>query len=113
MNTDPPLLAPEIGIEGVMIRVSTRRGGVSAAPWDSLNLGDHVGDQPAHVAENRRRLQRALSVPAISWLRQVHGTRVIKAVDGTRHEADAQWTEQRGRALAILTADCLPVVLIA
>ena len=113
LNTDPPLLAPETGIEGAMIRVSTRRGGISPAPWDSLNLGDHVGDQPAHVSENRRRLQRAMSVPAISWLRQVHGTRVIKAVDGTRHEADAQWTEQRGRALAILTADCLPVVLIA
>ena len=96
-----------------MIRVSTRCGGISAAPWDSLNLGDHVGDQAAHVAENRRRLQRALSVPAISWLRQVHGTRVMKAVDETRHEADAQWTDQRGRALAILTADCLPVVLIA
>ena len=113
MNTDPPLLAPETGIEGAMIRVSTRRGGVSAAPWDSLNLGDHVGDQPAHVAENRLRLQHALSVPAISWLHQVHGTRVIKAVDETAHEADAQWTDQCGRALAILTADCLPVVLIA
>ena len=76
MSTDPPLLAPDIGIEGVMIRVSARRGGISAAPWDSLNLGDRVGDHPAH-AENRRRLQHALSVPAISWLRQVHGTRVI------------------------------------
>ena len=72
------MLAPDIGIEGVAIRVSARFGGVSEAPWDSLNLGDHVGDHPAHVAENRRRLRQALSVPAISWLRQVHGTRVIR-----------------------------------
>ena len=113
MSTDLPLLAPDIGIEGVAIRVSTRRGGVSEAPWDSLNLGDHVGDHPAHVAENRRRLRQALSVPAISWLRQVHGTRAIEATDETGHEADAQWTDQCGRALVILTADCLPVVLVA
>ena len=111
--TDPPFLAPDIGIEGVAIRVSTRRGGVSAAPWDSLNLGYHVGDQPAHVAQNRLRLQHSLSLPAISWLCQVHGNRVVETADEIGPEADAQWTDQRGRALAILTADCLPVVLIA
>lgn len=113
MNAGVPLLAPDVDIAGVAIRVSTRHGGVSTAPWDSMNLGDHVGDQPTHVAENRRRLQRSLPVTAISWLRQVHGTHVVEALNEAGHEADAQWTDQRTCALAILTADCLPVILVA
>ena len=47
------MLAPDLGIDGVQVRVTTRQGGVSSAPYDSLNLGDHVGDEAAHVEENQ------------------------------------------------------------
>lgn len=94
--------------------VSTRAGGVSTGPWASLNLGSHVGDDPACVAENRRRLRAALGLDAEpGWLAQVHGTavaRVDDACDGPP-EADAAVAFAPGRACAILTADCLPVLL--
>ena len=89
MTTAPPWVAPELGIDGVEIRVTTRAGGVSLPPWDALNLGDHVGDNPEHVAENRRRLQDTLPVNHISWLRQVHGTHSVRAVDKQVSTADA------------------------
>ncbi len=89
-----------------------RTGGVSAPPYQSLNLGDHVGDDAAAVAENRRRLASAASLPApASWLRQVHGSRVANLDAGTDHEpADACITRRPGRVCAILAADCLPVL---
>jgi YfiH family protein len=91
---------------------STRAGGVSAAPWDTLNLGDHVGDDPAAVAENRRRFAASLQARPV-FLRQVHGTGVVRltddSVDGT--EADACWTTERGLACTMMVADCLPVLL--
>lgn len=99
--------------------VSTRRGGVSPAPWDSLNLGAHVGDDPAHVRENRSRLLRALELiapaQAPQWLNQVHGTKVVEAEAGADlrtafvPDADAVTTLQRGRPCVVMTADCLPV----
>ena len=113
MTTTPLWVAPEFSIDGVEIRVTTRAGGVSQPPWNSQNLGDHVGDIAEHVTENRRRLQNALPVNRISWLRQVHGTHSVKAADDQVPTADAQWTTDAGRALAVLTADCLPVVLMA
>ncbi|CAM5217481.1 Purine nucleoside phosphorylase OS=Castellaniella defragrans OX=75697 GN=HNR28_001192 PE=3 SV=1 [Castellaniella defragrans] len=92
------------------------RGGLSPAPWDSLNLGLHVQDDPGTVQANRARLR--LSLPAEPlWLEQVHGTQVCEAdADGIWRArgvpcADAAVTEVRGRPLAIMTADCLPVVL--
>lgn len=104
-------------------------GGVSAAPYDSLNLGDHVGDDPAAVAENRRRLRAAAGLPAEpAWLAQVHGTRVVDLdaesdfdaaaqptapARGSLGAADAAFTRRRGRVCAILTADCLPLLLAA
>ena len=93
---------------------SLRLGGVSPPPWDSLNLGGHVGDDPARVAENRRRLALALGLPAEpAWLAQVHGTDVL-ALDQSEvpdgRTADAAVTGRPGRVLAVLTADCLPVV---
>jgi hypothetical protein len=92
-------------------------GGVSAAPYASLNLGDHVGDSAAAVAENRRRLNAAAGLPAEPvWLAQVHGTRVVD-LDAPAQEplgpADAAFTRRRGRVCAILTADCLPLLLAA
>ncbi len=92
---------------------TTRAGGVSRGPYASFNLGDHVGDDPAAVARNRELLRAALQLPAEPvWLRQVHGTRVIDAAQEDAHgEADGAWSAQPGAVCAVLTADCLPVVL--
>jgi YfiH family protein len=97
---------------------TTRRGrGVSMPPFDAFNLGDHVGDDPAAVAANRAALRDALSLPDEPlWLRQVHGTRVVDSdaiVDHDVPEGDAAITRRTGRVLAILTADCLPVLFAA
>jgi YfiH family protein len=96
--------------------VSTLRpGGASPAPWASLNLGHHVGDDPDRVAENRRRLREALGLDQDPvWLEQVHGTHVLRLDDHTLpadRRADAATTDRPGRALVVLTADCLPVLL--
>lgn len=89
--------------------VTTREGGVSLAPFDSLNLGDHVGDEPAAVAENRRRLtDRFVMRPA--WLQQVHGIEVVEADPAEVAVADASWSATPGIACTAMTADCLPVL---
>ncbi|MHB1359537.1 MAG: peptidoglycan editing factor PgeF [Rhodocyclaceae bacterium] len=96
---------------GVRALVTTRAGGVSQAPWDSLNLADHVGDDPAAVAENRRLLRAHLPAEP-AWLRQVHGTQCIDAGrSGKNTEADASFTRVPGVVCAVLTADCLPLLL--
>lgn len=91
---------------------SARAGGVSAAPYDTLNLGDHVGDDPVAVAENRRRFAAQLAARPV-FLKQVHGRGVVRldarTSDGT--EADACWTTERGVACTMMVADCLPVLL--
>lgn len=90
---------------------TTRQGGVSAAPFDSLNLGDHVDDCPAAVAQNRQRLLAAngLTAPP-QWLQQVHGTDVVEArPDGIIRTADACWSDLPGQGCIVMTADCLPV----
>ncbi|GAA6119367.1 peptidoglycan editing factor PgeF [Acidovorax sp. FG27] len=90
---------------------TTRAGGVSAAPFDTLNLGDHVGDRPADVAHNRARLQAALGARPV-FLKQVHGADVVGlspgSPDGT--VADACSTTAPGVACTIMVADCLPVL---
>ena len=102
---------------GVVALCTTRVGGASAAPWASLNLGTHVGDDPAAVAQNRRRLQVAAALPSVpGWLRQVHGIQVadLDALPaGGDPEADAAITGRPEVVCAVLTADCLPVVLAA
>lgn len=92
--------------------MTTRAGGVSHAPWASLNLGDHVGDDPAHVAANRARLRQQLPAEP-GWLRQVHSARVVELELGREpnREADAALTRQPAQVCAVLTADCLPVLL--
>ena len=99
--------------ERVHALTTTRRGGVSPSPYDSLNLGAHVGDAAAAVAENRRRLVAALGLPGEPrWLTQVHGTCSTNAASaGEGCEADASHTDQPGVVCAVLTADCLPVLL--
>jgi YfiH family protein len=89
--------------------MTTRAGGVSGAPWESLNLGDHVGDDPAHVAANRERLRQRLPAEP-GWLKQVHGDRVVELGRDASREADAAFTRESGRVCAVLTADCLPVL---
>jgi len=89
-----------------------RNGGVSAAPYDSLNLGDHVGDVPLAVARNRMLLGSLLPSEPV-WLKQVHGTTVIDTgVAGCgAPEADACVSRHRGAVCVVMTADCLPVLL--
>ncbi|MNP03307.1 Laccase domain protein YfiH [compost metagenome] len=94
---------------GVKACVTTRAGGVSLAPFDSLNLGDHVDDSPEAVAENRRRLTDRFSIQP-AWLQQVHGIVVAHADPSRVDTADASWTSTPGIACAAMTADCLPVL---
>lgn len=97
---------------------STRGGGVSGAPYDDgaghggLNLGVHVGDAPAHVAQNRQLLTAFLPAAPV-WLTQVHGSAVLDAATAGPNapSADAIFSSARGVVCAMLTADCLPVLL--
>lgn len=103
--------APEIGA-----LMSTREGGISLPPFDTFNLGIAVGDDPSAVAENRRRFAVATGARPV-YLRQVHGTRVVRltAHDLSRPppEADASLTTERGVACTVQVADCMPVLLAA
>ncbi|MDK2123574.1 peptidoglycan editing factor PgeF [Parachitinimonas caeni] len=95
----------------VRAMVTTRGGGVSLPPFASLNLGDHVGDDPNAVLANRRLLRQALPAEPL-WLKQVHGIQVVDAAAGVQGvEADAVFARQPGVVCAIMTADCLPVLL--
>lgn len=98
---------------GVNYFCTTRAGGVGVSPHDTLNLGRRAGDHPDTVSENRRRVRAAVPAEPL-WLRQVHGSEVVDAdaadVPG-EPAVDASVTSQAGRVLAIMVADCLPVVI--
>lgn len=97
---------------GVRATSTLRPGGVSEGEFASLNLGNHVGDDPVRVIENRRRLCTTLDLPTEPlWLNQVHGTQVVQAEAPATRVADAAWTAQRGVVCAVMTADCLPILL--
>jgi polyphenol oxidase len=128
----PAELAP-----GVLFLFTGRGGGVSPAPYDTLNLGGAVGDDPAAVAENRRLTARAcgLADGRLAWMRQVHGVAVRYASAGSAEhdgieesrdvgqsgpasragqplpEADASFTDVPGLGLGVLVADCAPVLV--
>jgi len=115
---------PALDTSGVIAAVTARDGGVSGGPYATLNLSLSVGDAPANVLENRRRLATALdgSLDDFVFVRQVHGAGVRVVGDADRgsgayslddaiESADALVTATPGLTLAILTADCLPVVL--
>jgi YfiH family protein len=91
---------------------STRLGGSSVAPYESLNLGDHVGDDPAQVVSNRAIFQNRIGAQPV-FLSQVHGTDVLQLNAHTPHGsvADAAVTSQLNLACTIMVADCLPVLL--
>lgn len=93
--------------------VTTRVGGVSRPPYDSFNLAAHVGDDPQAVAANRLRLRERLQLPAEpAWLSQVHGVVVVDASLATgQPQADGAFATRPGAVCAVLTADCLPVLL--
>jgi YfiH family protein len=97
---------------GVRAAMTTRAGGVSTGTFASFNLATHVGDDPAAVAENRRRLRDALALPAEpAWLEQVHGARVAVLPGSAPGPADAAVAFAPGSVCAVLVADCLPVIL--
>ncbi len=111
--TESPALPSVTGSawQGVRYFCTVRAGGVSTGPYASMNLGRRTQDDSAHVLENRRRLRA--EVPAEPfWLNQVHGVQVADAdQEGEALSADASVTSAPGRVLAIMTADCLPVVI--
>ena len=113
----PQVLTPEWRApHGVRAAFTLRGGGVSAAPFNSLNLGAHVGDSPGAVAENRRRLREGLHLPGEPvWLEQVHGTRVadLDAPGEAGSAADAVLTRRPGRVCVVQVADCMPVLFAA
>jgi polyphenol oxidase len=109
---------------GVRAATTLRTGGSSRAPFDTFNLAAHVGDDPADVLRNREKLVRDLGLPAEPhWLSQVHGTDVVQlqapsmalapATGRSPPAADASWTDCHGQVCAVLTADCMPVLLAA
>jgi YfiH family protein len=98
--------------------MTTRIGGVSQGPYTSLNLGNHVGDDNQHVLQNRARLTSLFNLPSEPiWLNQVHGTRVLqlplnKSSDAdSLPQADGSFSRQPNHVCAVMTADCLPVLL--
>lgn len=120
MNAD--WLAPQGIAAPVGAVMSTRPGGASSGPWASLNLGDACGDAADAVARNRQSFARAIGAQPV-FLRQVHGTRVLRVGDadaraclgreGTRIEADASVATEPGIACTVLVADCLPLLFAA
>ncbi len=92
---------------------TTRQGGVSLGAFASMNPADHVGDDPEAVVANRDRLQQRLALPARpAWLQQVHGTTVVDAASASgAPQADAAYACRPGVVCAVLTADCLPLLL--
>ena len=116
MQTRSPVLRPRIfaDVPSVTAGVSTRHGGVSGPPYDTLNLGRHVGDDPTCVEENRRRFCAALDTDP-AWLAtagQVHGS-TVRVINAPRHEpfCDGLVTTTQGLLLAIATADCAAILL--
>jgi hypothetical protein len=105
-------------IPGVQALFTTRQGGMSAPPWDTMNLGDHVGDAPLAVAANRRLLGRVIQDAADRWvqpvfMQQVHGCGVQVLEEGVPQAQafDACVTDQVGMVCTIMVADCLPVLM--
>lgn len=113
MAGNPDWLVPQWPApQNVHAVCTTRAGGTSAAPYDTLNLGDHVGDHPIDVGANRAILHDAIQAAPV-FLSQVHGTQVVALSGKTPHgtEGDACITSEPGVACTIMVADCLPVLL--
>ncbi|MCP4766330.1 MAG: peptidoglycan editing factor PgeF [Gammaproteobacteria bacterium] len=91
---------------------TTRRGGVSLAPYDAFNLGLHVGDHDADVVENRRLLCEELALPSEPcWIDQTHGVHAVTLEQDSNRDADAAITREPGKIAVVMTADCLPILV--
>ena len=112
MNLRDTVIYPDWPAPGnVKALQTTRHGGVSVAPYDTLNLGMHVGDVPRAVAHNRQSLAPFMPSEPV-WLEQVHGTEVANAdAAACRVVADGSVARRRGSVCVVMTADCLPVLL--
>ena len=118
MTLDPHWLRPDWRADEVGALMTTRHGGVSLPPFDSLNLRAAVGDDPRAVAENQRRLADAIDARPV-YLNQIHGAKVVRltaadlAPDALTHDADGAVTTEPGIACTVQVADCLPVLFAA
>ncbi len=112
----PPLLQARglLGVPGLVHGLTTRVGGASEAPYRSLNLGLATADEPDRVQENRTRVARALDFDTFQTPYQVHGSAVVDAasLDGDRPRADAVVTDEPGRLIGVLGADCPGLLLV-
>jgi len=114
----PDWLRPDWNAPGVGAVMTTRRGGFSAAPYDSMNLRDSLGDDVQAVLRNQQLLRDTIGAAPV-YLKQVHGARVVRltqadlAPGAPSHEADASVTTERGIACTSQVADCLPVLFAA
>ena len=110
-----PLIVPDWPLMDKLIAFTTRRvGGVSQAPYDNFNLAMHVDDKVADVLTNRQRLQQFIGNEIqVKWLKQIHSNTVVNAstIEPDMIEADAAYTVDNKIACAVLTADCLPILL--
>lgn len=117
--SNPDFMVPDWpSPRGIRAAVSLRAGGVSRPPFDTCNIGAHVGDDPNSVAANRARLRETLALPAEPvWLEQLHGHQVIdldaRPSRDSLGPADAAVTRSPGRVCAIQVADCMPVLFAA
>lgn len=115
MSTEPGIIIPDWPAPAMVRAISTtRRGGFSQGPYNSLNLALHVEDDAAQVASNRQHLKTHASLPAEPlWLEQVHGDRVVDAsqCSTSTPACDASFSDQPGVVCAVMTADCLPVLI--
>ena len=106
-------VVPEPEPEGARVWFFTRKGGVSAPPYDSLNISSRVGDDEDAVAENLSRIRTAMEGRPPAWVRQVAGDGVVEVEGpGLAGEADALVTREEGHALVVAVADCVPVALV-
>jgi YfiH family protein len=115
-GSHPPLWRADPAPFGAAVACTTRRGGISSSPYHALNLGRSTADDPAAVAENRRRVLGRLGIPAqrLATAGQVHGARVERVTrPGHVAECDALVTTTRGLALAVTTADCMSLLYVA
>ncbi len=110
--TEPEWITPDWPAPASVCAISTtRQGGTSAAPYDSLNLAHHVDDDRAAVEANRRLLSAQLPAGTrLHWLNQVHGAKVVSAGDEGLPAADAVVSKNSSEACCVLAADCLPVL---
>jgi len=113
MSSESDFIVPDWPAPARVTALSTvRTGGVSTAPWDSLNLGGHVADDPGSVERNRRRLAERVGIPlsGFRFLNQIHGTRIVEFPSERVIDADGCATSRPGVPCLIMAADCLPVL---